>query len=268
MITDLLESFGPDADGLLRAISQHVDDDALESISIADCGEDTEKHLAALKQIRDTGKLPTPMSWVPAEVLELIRWSEPENENWKPGRTGVIGHWMRAFSCAALLRATCEPWSYGVGPGHDSTLVQLIASLDTLPVDLTLPGVQFLAWLLLHSDPSGINPEVCAYAVGLFWLALKNRNRYPDELLIACASWAIQRANQLYESPASARRRAHARANGLPSEIGDGLREMVLHCQEQGAWEALAVEFLRLDLTSRNPDLWRLTTEVGDHLLA
>ena len=115
MIIDLLKRFDPEPDVLLRAISAHVDDEVLTEISLADYGEDAEVHLAALRTIRDTGTFSLPMHWYPAEVLELIRWSEPEDPNWKPGRTGEFGHWMRAFCCAALLRATREPWNCGDG---------------------------------------------------------------------------------------------------------------------------------------------------------
>lgn len=267
MIVDLLNLFEPEPDCLLRQISEHVDDDVLEWISTADYGSEAERHLAALRQVRDTATFPKPMHWFPAEVMELIRWSEPEDPNWKPGRTGEFGHWMRAFSCAALLRATREPWNYGDGIGTDSTLIQLILSLCALPVDFTLPATKSLAWLLLHSDPDGADGQVCAYGLGLFWCALKHSARFADQDLISLAQWVIRRADEIFESPASALRRADAASEGGSSGHGDGLRQMVIGCQNQSSWEILALKFFDMDLSSRSSDLQACAQTIGEGLL-
>jgi hypothetical protein len=156
MIAELLNKFEPDGDVLLRAISAHVTDEMLECISMADYGCDGDAHLAALRQLRDTITLSENPGWVPMEVLELIRWSEPENPEWKPGRTGEFGHWMRAFSCAAILRAEHEPWNYHYNDGSTcSTTIQLVLSLDALPVELKDEAARNFAWLILKSDPEG-----------------------------------------------------------------------------------------------------------------
>lgn len=255
MIVDLLNLFDPEPDCLLRQISEHVDDEVLESISKADYGERAEEHLAALRQVRDTATFPQPMHWFPCEVMELIRWSEPERPEWKPGRTGELGHWMRAFSCAALLRATREPWNYGDGVGTDSTLVQLALSLCELPIDFTVQAARSLAWLLLHSDLEGADGQVCAYGTGLLWFALQHPAYIADQSLISLSQWVTRRADELYETPASALRRADAVRDGHSSGTGDGLRQIVLSCQKQHAWEVLALKFLDLDLSSRSTDL-------------
>ena len=154
MIAEVLNRFEPDGDVLLRAISAHVTDEMLGCISQADYGCDADEHLAALRVLRETGLLPQNPGWVPMEVLELIRWSEPENPEWKPGRTGEFGHWMRAISCAAILRAEHEPWSYHYNDGStDSTTIQLVLSLDALPVDLKREAARIFAWLILMSHP-------------------------------------------------------------------------------------------------------------------
>jgi hypothetical protein len=267
MIVDLLKLFEPESEGLLRQISEHVDDEILERISTADYGSDADGHLAALRQVRDTGTFPNPMHWCPAEVMELIRWSEPEDPDWKPGHTGELGHWMRAFSCAALLRAAREPWNYGDGIGTDSTLIQLVLSLCALPVDFTLQAAQFLAWLLLHSDPDGVDGQVCAYGLGLFWCALKHPARFADQNLISLAQWAFRRVDEIYESPASALRRADAASEGRSPARGDGLRQMVISCQKQSSWEVLALKFLDLDLSSRSSDLHVCAQTIGEGLL-
>ena len=78
MIIDLLERFDPEPDGLLDSISAYIDDEMLKEISLADYGDDAPEHLTALRTLRDAGIFPAKMVWVPGEVLELIRWSEPE----------------------------------------------------------------------------------------------------------------------------------------------------------------------------------------------
>jgi len=105
MIQSLLASLEPNAQDLLSDISKHIDDDMLAEIASADYGQDQEQHLAALRHLRDTGSFIEPMYWYPCEVLELVRHS-PE------GSIDIQGHWIRAFACAALLRANEEPWNY------------------------------------------------------------------------------------------------------------------------------------------------------------
>jgi hypothetical protein len=231
MIIDLLERFDPEPDGLLDSISAHIDDEMLKEISLADYGDDAAEHLTALRTLRDAGIFPAKMVWVPGEVLELIRWSEPEVPEWKPGRTGEFGHWMRAFCCAALLRATREPWNYGDGVATESTVAQLTISLGTLSVDFTSAAVKFLSWLLLNSDPEGRDGQVCSYSVSLLWFALHLPSLPPNDDLISLADWTMRRADELYVGPPNGNR---------------GLREMVVTCQKSSAWETIGLELLDL----------------------
>jgi hypothetical protein len=267
MIVDLLNRFDPEPDALLREISKHVDDEMLEWISTADYGSLADEHMVALRQVRDTGTFPSKMYWCPMEVLELIRWSEPEDPEWKPGRTGEFGHWMRAFSCSAILRATREPWNYGDGLGTDSTLVQMVLSLNELPIDFTAQAVKSLAWLLIDSDPEGADGQVCAYGLGLLWFALRNPESFPDELLGSLVRWIDRRANKIFESAASTLRREDAVSDGVPSPAGDGLREMVIGCQKQSSWEKLTIKFIDLDLSARSTELQMQVQTICGQLL-
>src|SRR5260221_13417688 len=96
----LVTAFPPSNRLLLDVSRQQIDDGMLAEIAAADYGIDADRHLASLRPIRDTGVVPQFIGWHPAEVLELIRWSDPENPEHKPGSTGRRGHQMRAFSCA------------------------------------------------------------------------------------------------------------------------------------------------------------------------
>jgi hypothetical protein len=254
MIIDLLDRFEPDSEGLLREISKHIDDEMLEWISTADYGCRADEHIVALRQVRDAGTFPQEMHWCPMEVLELIRWSEPEDPEWKSGRTGEFGHWMRVFSCAAILRAEHEPYNYSYNDGStDSTVIQMIMSLRALPVDFTSQAVKHLAWLLLHSDPEGRNDQVRVYGVGLLWFALQIVPTVPDETLISLARWVVRRADELDWKPT---------AGGW-----SGLREMVLNCQKKSAWELLGCEFCNLDLKPRSSDLQVWVEVIGEQLV-
>src|SRR5438105_12750580 len=117
----LIKTFPPYPDALLAKAGELVTDDMLEEISGADYGMDADAHFAALLTIRDQVRVTAPMPWEPKEVLELVRWSQPEDPRWKPGGTGERGHIMRAFCCAALLRAAAEPANNGYFHGENQT---------------------------------------------------------------------------------------------------------------------------------------------------
>ncbi|KLU02318.1 hypothetical protein RISK_005384 [Rhodopirellula islandica] len=93
-----MDQLEPSSDDLLRIVFSNVDESMLREIAAADYGEVFDEHLEQLAVIK-SGKILAPMQWEPKEVLELIRWSEPEDPSWSPGSTGDRGHWMRLFAC-------------------------------------------------------------------------------------------------------------------------------------------------------------------------
>lgn len=254
MIAELLNQIEPDGDVLLRAISADVTDEMLECISQADYGCDADQHLAALRGLRETGLLPENPGWVPMEVLELMRWSEPEDPNWKPGRTGESGHWMRAFSCAAILRAEHEPWNYKYNDGcTDSTTIQLVLSLETLPVDLNREAARNFAWLILKSDPEGSNDSLRGYGLALLWFALHLEPGVADEDLIALAAWVVRRADELNWDPRL--------------KEFSGLRAMVIGCQKRSGWEVFGVKMAEIDLGGRSAELRTWVRVIAEQLV-
>jgi hypothetical protein len=254
MIFDLLNRFGPEPDILLRAISPHISDEMLEVISTADYGYRADEHLVALRQIRDTGNFPNALKWCPMEVLELTRWSEPEDPNWKPGRTGEFGQWMRAFSCAAILRAEHDPWQYHYNDSStDSTVIQLTMSLQALPVDLNRQAAHHFAWLILNSEPEGTNDSIREYGVALIWFSLQLTPHVPDADLIALAEWTTRRADELNWNPS---------LKEFP-----GLKAMVIGCLKRPAWELFGVKFAELDLSDRSSDLQTWVKLIAEQLV-
>jgi len=102
----------PSANALLSALAELMSDDRLRHIAKADRGEDYEAHLSAVTAIRDTLIVPEVLEWVPREVLELTRWSRPEDWYAETNVDFRAVYEMRAFSCAALMLTgeDCDSW--------------------------------------------------------------------------------------------------------------------------------------------------------------
>jgi len=187
----LIVAFPPSADLLLDCARRHIDDGMLMEIARADYGLDVDAHLAALRPIRDQGIIPVPLAWHPGEVLELIRWSDPEDPSWKPGGTGRRGHQMRAFACAALLRAGAEPWNegYDSAASADSSLAQCLASAKVLGEEMGEAAACFLTWRIPRLQNCS---ESLLFAVGLLILATRLRSgRIADPELGNVAEWVL-----------------------------------------------------------------------------
>lgn len=130
----------------MALLANEIDSAYLQVIAEADYGHDANDHYAALDGIRSQLTVPKPLEWVPREVLELIRWSRPENPDWKPGLTGRPGHLIRAFSCSALLAAGWDEESRDFITDENQTLAALVESLGVLGVDYERAGLSTLGW--------------------------------------------------------------------------------------------------------------------------
>jgi hypothetical protein len=244
---ELLDQFDPKPDDLLRAISANVDDSMLAEISMADYGEGAERHLGALQTIRDELLFPLQnYSWYPSEVLELIRWSKPEDKQWKPGGTGIRGHWMRAFCCASLLRALFEPWNWGTKTGSyfgvEPTIAQLLASLSLLPVEYSGVGVSFFAWMLTHEDlyQWQDRDEIDCMEIGVIFLATRSSMKGADAALTEIAK-DLARSFEAGPSPG-----------------------WILTPQTYDAWRQVANQCLDCDLSSSSEELKKCIAQFRD----
>jgi hypothetical protein len=156
----------------LRMVSDLLTPDMIDEIAAADYGNDIERHRAAIVEIAKTGTTPEPLLWHPTEVLELIRWSEPENPNWKPGRTGEQGHVMRAFCCTALLQSGHSIQNRRASLGYADTAIHLVESLDHLDPALKRHACDLLsslAKLLAVDQPENLDSPLLM--AGALWLA-------------------------------------------------------------------------------------------------
>lgn len=240
----LVRAFPPTLDGLLELARAHLDTPMLMEMSRADYGMQADEHFAALKHIRETGQVPAPIGWVPQEVLELIRWSEPEDPDWAPGGQGQRGHHMRAFACAALLRAAAEPANEQILWGHSSTLAQLAASAVALGPAWEEALAGFVTARLAAPGPADERP-FCAFA--LLFLAVRLRaGRLDDGALASAAEWAIE------EEAAAAR----AGWDGFPAPSGPWLLRLGTSDLRDAVWRSFAERMME--------DGWALSPAARD----
>jgi hypothetical protein len=184
-------AFEPSADTLLDRLRERVDDEILEEIAGCDYDFDAPDNLRELRRIRDTGKTPAPMTWNPEEVLCLTRWSEPD-ERVRDEAKRARGHVMRAFACAALLRAAAEPANRDANftCGENDTLAQLLASANVLGPEIMKATGQFLAWRTPQLEMDEARPF---FAFGLLSLAAAGeRSQFPEALLGRLAEWVVE----------------------------------------------------------------------------
>ena len=250
MIQSFLQSLGPDQHALFWKIAEHIDDHMLDVIACADYSQDADQHLTALLRLRDTGGLVEPFHWIPCEVLELIRHSEPEDPSWKPGEEGVRGHWIRAFACAALMRALGPPWNYRVtDPSYN--LIRLLRSLAVLPIDLSQPAIQFIAWFMLWTGIEGQDEQTIYFGIALLWLALQQKNPSADDDLIRLSEWIVTHEEELHRARPSAFDRWLL---GIASD------------PPPSPWESVGADLMKLDLRGRRQQLQEWVKLIGSEL--
>jgi hypothetical protein len=189
MIRDILTSLPCEPGSLHRVLSQHVDDAMLREIASADFGHDVEQHLVPLHQLRDHGIYAGHDATYPFDVLELMRYSEPDQPDWKPGSTGEYGHWMRAFSAMATLRLCVENGFHEPSGGNDS-LIQLIESLNLPNSQLDVEAAAFTGWLACKELET---PHPCAelQVAAFIWFSAALPRQASDEAIIDMCEWDL-----------------------------------------------------------------------------
>ena len=180
----------PDGAALLTRTAARLASAELRRIAEADRGHDAEEHYRALCEVA-AGRMPSPLQWCPREALALTRWDEP-----KPpcGRLGFqLAHQRRAFCCAALLSAAGDPANPELGEGANTTLFQLIGSLEALSnrfgIDFEREAAALLAWLIPRIDRWG--EERPFLGLGLLWFALGRSGEASDGALLEMAEWVM-----------------------------------------------------------------------------
>jgi hypothetical protein len=201
-----------------------LDASMIDELAAADYGSDVEKHRRGIRSLLTVDRLPERLAWHPAEVLELMRWSMPDDPTWKPGSTGRRGHLLRLFSCLVLVRVqTGQDPTDSLAPLVDSAL-----ALDPATAQATL---RFLAWCRLHepgdwrSDPTA--PPFLTFALLLLHAASPSPDR--DAALSGLARALIDELDAIHANPNLVRM-------VQPEPLLLGLRT---HNQHHQMWRAL-----------------------------
>lgn len=231
--------FEPHDGFLLEHLSGQIDDSMLWEIAEADYGLQARDHHAVLRRMRDEGFVPTP-DWVPQEVLELIRWSQPDQPDWKPGGVGDRGHWMRAFCCASLLRmaGTSDGGTY---VSFNETVAGLVASLDALDVGLWAEAGCFLTWFMERYAGFPDRHEEPFFGVALLLCALRTSS-VPDVAIVDLCRWTIDREEAEAQAPF-----------GTANDCG-WLHRITSFGQRRETWRLLGAKMASLDLHARSGD--------------
>lgn len=139
MSTELKNRLLPDGDALLLLLSEIVDDDLLMKMAAADYGWKADECFRLLKEIRSTGDIPAPIDFNLQEVLQLVRWSDPDD---------MERHVVRAFASAALIKAGGNPSNRDRFEGDNTNFALLLSSLVPLGTKYQEAALQLFAWRL------------------------------------------------------------------------------------------------------------------------
>jgi len=194
-----VELLRPQKKALLSLLADQMSPRLLEVISNADYGYDADKHLKELTKICKTLAIPEPLLWEPKEVLQLIRWSRPDVEGWKPGLTGTDGHLIRAFSCAALVVACASELNRDVIDDENSTLAPLVESLLVLGRQYQRAGLSELAWRI-QNPPEEWEDEPFFW-LGLLVLAVEVFGRQNPDLVDELVDRLLESEDRVRSAP-------------------------------------------------------------------
>lgn len=183
MANQLPEIFQPNGRLLIDRLGSQIDDLMLCEIAAADYSQNLDANLAALKKMRDEGFVPD-HHWIPLEVLKLIRWSEPINNDNR-------SHWMRAFCCASLLHTAIEKDIYVLREANETVII-LLSSVNELGIGLHEEAGSLFSSLVKHGTDKGFGNEDAFLGIAILECALSIK-RVSDDEIIALCKWIVDR---------------------------------------------------------------------------
>jgi hypothetical protein len=162
MTEQLLAPLHPDESALTPLFQAKIDEAMLREIAEADYGWKADECYELLQPILKTGVVAL-NDFNLQEVLELIRWSEPDDPDWSPGGQGPRGHWMRLFACTVLVRLA--PKYPALFDSECDTLAQLISSAIDLGRPVARAAAGMLACRFVAYPGHTENPPFFAFAI-------------------------------------------------------------------------------------------------------
>ena len=197
----------PSLTAWLDWLGPQLDDAMLAEIAAADYGYRADEHLATLRLIRDERYIPARATWAASEVLELVRWSQPDDPAWAPGGHGRRGHRMRLFCCAVLIALADDP-AIRQYMEEEPTLRQLVASAVALGEAAVEAMLSLLGRRLPTLPPTAGEDRPFFAAAVLLLAAARYRDAGDGPLLDELGRWAIEeeaRARAVVSQPALVR---------------------------------------------------------------
>jgi hypothetical protein len=232
MIEQLLAPLHPNESALTPLFQANIDEGMLREIAEADYGSKADECYALLQPILKTDLVASD-DFNLREVLELIRWSEPDDPEWSPGGQGTRGHWMRLFACAALLRFAAK---YKAKSGSEcDTLAQLISSAVELGRPVARAAGSLLAWRFLAYPGDDEDPAFLAFAILLLAAHLE---RGEDR-----GQWLRELATWVEDEEARVRNALSRRLSSL-QHWDEWLLGLTLFRQREAVWRSLAHRIL------------------------
>ncbi len=253
MNNEIAKKLKPCRGELLSVLSKAIDDSMLLEIAKGDYGSDVKLHLKALRDIRNNSVIPAPIEWHPKEVLELIRWSQPNDPNWKPGSTGSRGHIMRAFSCVALLMAAPEEENKDSFEGENDTLAQLIDSIEFLGEPYEKLIVGFLVWRLQTIDH--LNEERLFFILAILYFIFKLHYKLTSGEILEIINTLFEQEKTIRES-------------GFSRNDNKWLLGLTFFDQRHAVWLSLAEKLFLLSESIPDKKVKNRIIDVCEHLLA
>lgn len=207
---DLLKPFEPDPSAALELMCEAVTEGDLRESAEADYGYASDEFLRALREIKETGRIPRPFRWVPKEVCELVQWSkpatyEPVDSDRLAGPDFVL-HRQRAFASSVLLQFAYED-DENRSMGENQSAATMIAS--ALALEARIPGVISATRRTLAavgSQPDVDDPERALMALGVILCRLsepparRKKHRLEDIPLLPLVEWLIAEEERIRES--------------------------------------------------------------------
>lgn len=236
----------------------------LREIASEDFGEEVEEHLAAItNQLSNTPSLGL-LPGNPREVLELQRWSEPDNVYDRPPE-GRRGHLKRLLACTILLRNI--PYIPAKHPSRETawaakffvqtsaaTALKLCASALRLGEPFPQLSLDFLLWLSPGISDQSVSPFV-AFSI---LLLTGSDQRLAPEVKLRALDWLLTQ-------------KAEARANLQRSVVSDrwlfGLNPYEGHAEGyEERWQSEIRQLVTDTLDASDPTQRRIAEELQRRL--
>jgi len=163
----VLETLHPDESALRHRVAAQLDASMIDDIAAADYGFRADEHREAIADLKAPGQWPAELDWVPGEVLQLTRWSNPEDPSPSSGPFGRRGHLMRLFACMVLIRVRT------LNSRPSDSLAPFVMSALELGSPIVDDALRYVAWCRQHEpgDWAGDAEERPFLTLGLLLLA-------------------------------------------------------------------------------------------------